>query len=41
MDAFAQIEKSEFTYDYTGKILMVKKPNIQNILGNQIITPEI
>jgi len=30
-DAFAEIEKNEYTYDDTGKIIMVKRPNIQKL----------
>jgi hypothetical protein len=26
LDAFAEIEKHEYTYDHNGKIIMVKKP---------------
>lgn len=31
LDAFAEIEKSEYTYDHNGKIIIVKKPNLQRL----------
>ena len=30
-DAFAEIEKSDYTYDHNGKIIIVKKPNLQRV----------
>lgn len=27
-DAFAEIEKGDYTYDQQGKIIIVKKPNL-------------
>lgn len=35
MDAFAEIEKSQYTYDHNGNIIMVKKPNL-NIGGGAV-----
>ena len=34
-DAFAEIEKSDYTYDHNGKIIIVKKPNLQKIPASQ------
>lgn len=34
LDAFAEIEKNEYTYDHNGKIIMVKKPNLQRLPGS-------
>ena len=28
MDAFAEIEKQDYTYDLSGNIVIVKKPNL-------------
>lgn len=40
MDAFAEIEKQDYTYDHNGRIMIVKKPNIQNLPTGQTIVPE-
>lgn len=33
-DAFAEIEKGDYTYDLSGKLLVVKKPNLQRLAQN-------
>jgi len=39
-DAFAEIEKGEYTYDHNGKIMIVKKPNLQRISQTQDLNME-
>lgn len=39
-DAFAEIEKGDYTYDDNGKIIIVKKPNIQRLPGATNIQPD-
>ncbi|CDW71484.1 UNKNOWN [Stylonychia lemnae] len=40
-DAFAEIEKSEYTYDHNGKIIMVKRPNISKLPSAQSVSLEV
>lgn len=38
-DAFAELEKRDYTYDHNGQIMIVKKPNVQRLPASQELTP--
>lgn len=39
-DAFAEIEKQDYTYDHNGNIIMVKKPQLNGGQGGSVQIPD-